>query len=156
MGKYVLSKNYKELGSVVFRQAKASNHCSRLHGYALSFYFEFEAETLDACHWVMNFGGFRELKDFLEDNFDHTMLVARDDPEIDTLVQLGRKGLAKVVVLEKTGCEAIADYLYDYVNAVFLQASGQQARVWCCKVEVREKDSNRAMRLGSRPAKEAS
>ena len=150
MAKYLLSKSYKELGSVVFRQAKANNHCQRLHGYALSFHFEFEASTLDAAHWVMNFGGFRELKTFLEDKFDHTLLVAKDDPAIETLMALGEQGLAKVIVMEKTGCEALADYLYDYVNGVFLQASGEQERVWCTKVEVREKESNMAMRVGER------
>ena len=62
--------------SCAFRQWKADSHCNLIHGYALSFHFEFESEELDSRNWVMDFGGLRPLKDLLEDWFDHTLLVA--------------------------------------------------------------------------------
>jgi hypothetical protein len=67
-------------------------------------------------------------------------------------LRLGKIGLAKITEVEKTGCEGIADFLYEYVNTIYLPAfgSGEAERVWCSKVEVRETDSNMAMRVGHR------
>lgn len=152
MAKYISTKTYKQLGPVAYRQHRADSHCNLIHGYALSFHFEFEADTLDARNWVMDFGGLRPLKDLLEDWFDHTLLVADDDPDREHLLKLGELGLAKITEVEKTGCEGLASYLYEYINTIFLPDYGKEeaARIWCCKVEVRETDSNMAMRVGHR------
>lgn len=48
MAKYISTKTYRQIGSVAYRQWRADSHCHNLHGYALSFHFEFEADTLDA------------------------------------------------------------------------------------------------------------
>ena len=150
MAKYVSTKAYKELGPVAYRQWRADSHCNKLHGYALSFYFEFESDTLDVRNWVVDYGSLRPLKHFLENQFDHTLLVALDDPDRKHFIQLEALGLAKVVDVEKTGCEGLADALYEYVNTVFLKDYGYADRVWCSKVEVRETESNMAMRIGHR------
>lgn len=155
MTKYISTKTYRQIGPVAYRQWRADSHCRFLHGYALSFHFEFECDTLDARNWCVDFGGLRDLKYKLEEWFDHTLLVAVDDPERETLLELGRKGLAKITEVEKTGCEGLADFLYEYVNTIFLPGWGEESkRVWCCKVEVRETDSNMAMRIGHREDRE--
>ena len=105
MFKYVSTKTYPNLGPVCYRQWKAESHCNLLHGYALTFHFEFGANELDVRNWVVDFGGLKDLKYKLEEWFDHTLLLATDDPEFETLNNLGKKGLAKVIVVEKTGCE---------------------------------------------------
>lgn len=150
--KYISTKTYTNLGSVAYRQWRADSHCNRVHGYALSFHFEFETDTLDARNWVMDYGGLRPLKDFLEENFDHTFLVAVDDPDREAMIKLGELGLAKIVEVEKTGCEGLADYLYKYINGILLPEYGADVadRIWCSKVEVRETVSNMAMRIGHR------
>lgn len=148
--KYVSTKTYKQIGPVAYRQWRADSHCNLIHGYALSFHFEFEAETLDARNWVIDFGGLKPLKGMLEDWFDHTLLVAVDDPQREELLRLGELKLAKIVEVEKTGCEGIAQFLYEYINTIFLPNYGEQHRVWCTKVEVRETDANMAMIVGTR------
>ena len=150
--KYISTKTYRHLGPVAYRQHRADSHCNLIHGYALSFHFEFESDDLDARNWVFDFGGLKPLKEMLEEWFDHTLLVAVDDPKRDTLLELGKLGLAKITEVEKTGCEGIADFLYEYINTIFLPSCGssEASRVWCCKVEVRETDSNMAMRVGHR------
>lgn len=151
--KYISTKSYKQIGPVAYRQWRAESHCNLIHGYALSFHFEFEADTLDARNWVVDFGSLKPLKALLEDWFDHTLLVAVDDPQFDELMRLGDLKLAKPVEVEKTGCEGIADFLYEYINTIFIPSfigSGEAERVWCSKVEVRETDSNMAMRVGHR------
>ena len=148
MAKYISTKTYNQIGPVAYRQWRADSHCNLLHGYALSFHLEFECDTLDARNWCMDFGGLKPLKDLLEDWFDHTLLVAQDDPMREHLLNLGKLKLAKITEVEKTGCEGIADFLYEYINTIFLKDYGEKDRVWCSKVEVRETDANMAMRVG--------
>lgn len=152
MAKFISTKTYKQMAPLAYRQWKADSHCKLIHGYALSFHFEFECDTLDARNWCMDFGGLKPLKQQLEEWFDHTLLVADDDPMRAELMRLGELGLAKITQVPKTGCEGISDFLYKYINGVFLPQYGQAEaeRIWCCKVEVRETESNMAMRVGHR------
>ena len=150
MAKYISTKTYNQIGPVAYRQWRADSHCNLIHGYALSFHLEFECDTLDARNWCMDFGGLKPLKGLLEDWFDHTLLVAQDDPMREHLLKLGELKLAKITEVEKTGCEGIADFLYEYINTIFLPSYGEKERVWCCKVQVRETDANMAMRIGHR------
>jgi len=146
---FVSTKTYHQAFPVAYRQWRADSHCCQIHGYALTFHFEFESETLDVRNWVIDFGGLRPLKAQLEEWFDHTLLVAVDDPERDTLMAMHNK-LAKCVEVERTGCEGIADWLYEYINGTYLPSVGEAERVWCRRVEVRETDANMAYREGSR------
>jgi len=150
MAKYISTKTYNQIGPVAYRQWRADSHCNLIHGYALSFHLEFECDTLDARNWCMDFGGLKPLKGLLEDWFDHTLLVAQDDPMREHLLELGKLKLAKITEVEKTGCEGISDFLYEYINTIFLPNYGEKERVWCSKVEVRETDANMAMRVGHR------
>lgn len=152
MAKWISTKTYRQIGPVAYRQWRADSNCKFLHGYSLSFHFEFEADTLDARNWVMDFGGLRPLKEKLEEWFDHTLLLASDDPLYDEIKRLGDLGLAKITEVERTGCEGIADFLYKYINGVFLPQYGaaEAARIWCSMVQVRETDANMAMRVGHR------
>lgn len=154
--KYISTKTYNQIAPLAYRQWKADSNCRLIHGYALSFHFEFEADTLDARNWILDFGSLRGLKEFIEEHFDHAFLLAQDDPHYETIKNLGNLGIAKITEVEKTGCEGIADYLYEYVNTIFLPSfgTGEASRVWCCKVQVRETDANMAMRIGHREDRE--
>jgi 6-pyruvoyltetrahydropterin/6-carboxytetrahydropterin synthase len=112
---------------------------------------EFESDSLDVRNWVVDFGGLKPLKAQLEEWFDHAFLVAEDDPHKDEIVDLvKRTGVAKITFVEKTGCEGIAEFLYKYINTIYLPNVGEIDRVWCTKVEVRETDANMAMVIGER------
>ena len=150
--KFRSTKTYRQIAPCAYRQWKADSHCNQIHGYAFSFHFEFETDDLDARNWAFDYGGLRPLKDKLEEWFDHTLLVAQDDPMRNELLRLGELGLAKITEVEKTGCEGLSDFLYEYINTIFLPSCGKSEadRLWCCKVEVRETDSNMAMRVGHR------
>ena len=150
MAKYISTKTYKQIGPVAYRQWRADSHCNLIHGYALSFHFEFTSDTLDSRNWVVDFGSLKPLKGLLEEWFDHTLLVAEDDPMKHELIRLGDLGLAKITMVERTGCEGIADWLYEYINTCWLKDYGYGDRVWCNRVEVRETDANMAMRVGNR------
>jgi 6-pyruvoyltetrahydropterin/6-carboxytetrahydropterin synthase len=115
--------------------------------------FYFGTNNLDVRNWVADYGGLKELKKILEDQFDHTLLVAQDDPELDIYRELERRKLAKLTVLPKLGCEGLADQLYKFVNGVFIPdywGQGEADRLWCFRVEVRETQANMAYREGHR------
>lgn len=151
--KYVSTKEYIDAFPIAYRQWRADSHCNKIHGYSLSIKLYFGTDTLDARNWCADFGGLRELKGHLDDWFDHTTLVAQDDPKLDKLLLLGSNGLAKITIVEKTGCEGLADFLYHYINEIFIPDNwgpSESERLWCFRVEVRETQANMAYREGHR------
>jgi 6-pyruvoyltetrahydropterin/6-carboxytetrahydropterin synthase len=130
--------------SAVFRQPKADHsHCHLLHGYSLAFTFTFACRELDEKNWVVDFGGLKQLKNWLEDSFDHKVVVDSADPKIDILYMLEQQGLAEITVMDGVGAEKFAQHAYDFAdNLVFEMTNG---RCWCVKVEVAEHGSNSAI-----------
>ena len=146
---YISTKTFgHELGlSACFRQWRAESHCRLLHGYALAVKFEFEADELDVRNWVVDFGSMKSLKGMLEDTFDHTLLVAQDDPMFQALKALDRLGIARVVEVDNTGCEAFAQLIYS-VTELWLRDNGYAPRCRVRSVEVREHGANSAIYTG--------
>jgi 6-pyruvoyltetrahydropterin/6-carboxytetrahydropterin synthase len=102
--------------SCCFRQWRAKDsHCRYLHGYSLEVRLTFQAVP-DERGWIQDFGGLKWVKTMLEEGFDHKLLVAQDDPYIGELKALDTFGLAQVVVVEHTGCEAFAKMIFDAVE----------------------------------------
>jgi 6-pyruvoyltetrahydropterin/6-carboxytetrahydropterin synthase len=127
------------------RQWSAESHCHLLHGYSLGFRFTFAAEQLDRRGWVIDFGkgGFGAIREWLHATFDHTLLVAEDDPLIDEFRRLDRLGLADLRVLPGTSCEQIAAYAFELCDPRVLEAS--QGRCWIASVECFEHGANSAI-----------
>ena len=114
-----------------------------MHGYALAFSFKFEAAMLDHNNWVVDFGGLKWLKAWLENQFDHTTLVAQDDPEMETFRMLHDKKLIDMRVIPGVGCEKTAEYVFDHVASQI--DSLYAGRVKLISVEVREHPGNSAI-----------
>jgi 6-pyruvoyltetrahydropterin/6-carboxytetrahydropterin synthase len=130
--------------SCCFRQWRASHsHCSLVHGYALAFKFVFATHELDERNWCFDFGGLKAVRAWLHEMFDHTMLVAADDPQLALFCRLDELGLAAIRVLPAVGCEAVAKHVFDHVCAYVRRESG--GRVWLESVEVREHGGNSAL-----------
>lgn len=129
--------------SCCFRQHAAKHsHCSMLHGYSIAVELTFEAYSLDARNWVMDFGGLGKVKNFLESYFDHTLLVAKDDPALPAFHRLADEGLVDLRVLEAVGCEAFAEFIHGQVTS--LLRFTEESRVRLAKVKVMEHGSNAA------------
>lgn len=142
---YRSSKTYgHEIGlSAAFRQWRAQSHCRLIHGYALSVHLEFEADELDERNWVVDFGSLKSFKAQLENTFDHKLLVAADDPMLIHLEELEDKGLAQIVVVPATGCEAFAEMIFEAAD-IWLEDNGYKPRVRMHHVTVREHGANSA------------
>ena len=102
-------RSYKEFNgySTAFRQWRANSHCRFIHGYALRFKVWFDGE-LDERNWVVDFGCFKRngVKDWFKHMFDHTTVVASDDPHLETFEKMDKEGL----ILANQG-ETLQDYL---------------------------------------------
>ncbi len=150
MGKFQSSKVFDGF-STVFRQWKAeTTHCRFVHGYGISFKVYFEG-GLDERNWVWDFGGMKRAKTKIDGKspkawmdymFDHTLVVAQDDPFIEAFKQMEEAGVAQVRVIPATGAEKFAEYIYNKLNEfVHTETDG---RVKVTKVKFMEHGKNAA------------
>lgn len=128
--------------SCAFRQWRADSHCNLIHGYALQFEFVFGGTELDERNWIVDFGGLKPLKEWLKQMFDHTYLVAEDDPEMDTVLMLQDRGLIDMRVVPATGCERFAEMAFDKAEEIVSKLT--DGRCWVQSVTVREHEANSA------------
>ena len=130
--------------SAVFRQPKADHsHCHLLHGYSLAFKFTFGCKDLDDKNWAVDFGGLKELKRWLEEQFDHKTVIDSEDPHMEDFYELEKKGLAEIVVLDGVGAEKFAEHAWRYADELIRKASGD--RCWCESAECSEHGANSAI-----------
>ena len=137
--------------SCCFRQWKATTtHCRFLHGYGVSFKVWFEGD-LDHRNWVWDFGGMKRAKtkidgmspkEWMDYMFDHTLVVAEDDPELLAFQQMDKAGVAQVRVIPATGAEKFAEYIYNKLNK-FVDTE-TEGRVRVTKVKFMEHGKNAA------------
>ena len=138
--------------STCFRQWKAdTTHCQYLHGYDVEFEVTFEGE-LDHRNWVWDFGGMKRAKNLIEGKqpkawmeymFDHTVVVAEDDPAMSDFVDLDARGIIQLRVAPAVGAEKFAEYLYHKLND-FVQLE-TEGRVKVTKVKFMENHKNSAI-----------
>ena len=140
---YGSTKAWRATVSTAFRQWRADSHCNLNHGYALEFIATFEADELDSRYWVVDFGSLKSFKGWLERMFDHTTLVASDDPHLEWFRQAHERKILDLRVVEAAGCEATARLVFEYLE-MWLTDNGYSPRVRLMKLEVREHENNSA------------
>ena len=138
--------------SCVFRQWKAENtHCRFLHGYGVSFRVWFQGE-LDERNWVWDFGGMKRAKTqidgmnpkaWMDYMFDHTMIVAEDDPFLESFKRMDEAGAAQVRVVPATGAERFAQFIFEKIDSFVKEET--EGRVKVLKVEFMEHGKNSAI-----------
>lgn len=92
---------------------------------------------------MVDFGGLKEVKKFLEQQFDHTFLIAQDDPELETFKALDKKGVIQLRILPNPGMEGTAQYVYEQASKILETLYGKRA--WITRVEVCENEKNSAI-----------
>lgn len=130
--------------SCCFRQHRASSHCQFLHGYAIKVKLVFAAFDLDDRNWVIDFGSYGPIREWLKATFDHTTVVAADDPMLAWFREANACGILRLVVLENVGCEAFARLIFKRA-ANWLHDIGEAGRVSLVSVEVSEHEGNSAV-----------
>jgi len=141
--KYISTKIFDNY-SIALRQHKAKHsQCQLLHGYALSFKVWFTSDDLDDMNWIVDFGGFKQngLKDWMNDMFDHTLLLEKDDPYLDLFQSVPE--ICKLKVLDKMGAESLSKLVFDKFNDTLSKTDGGRCSV--IKVECFENNKNSAI-----------
>lgn len=151
MAKYISTKTYgNDRGlSCCFRQWRSTHsHCSLLHGYSIGIKLVFESDTLDSRNWVMDFGGLAAFKAWAEYMFDHTLIVAKDDPmlgsfeTLNTLVNINapdphsdvpnlRGAVCDLRVVDAVGCEKFSELAYHtmtYILQLYQNGHGYELK----------------------------
>ena len=138
--------------SCCFRQWKAeTTHCRFLHGYGVSFRVTFEG-NLDHRNWVWDFGGMKRAKtlidgmqpkEWMDTMFDHTVIVAIDDPKLETFQAMEVMGIIQLRVVEATGAEKLAQFKYNKLSEFVYEET--QGRVRIAQVEFMEHGKNTAI-----------
>jgi len=151
MGKFQSTKVFDGF-SCVFRQWKAEGtHCKYVHGYGVSFRVWFEGE-LDERNWVWDFGGMKRAKGTIDGKnpkawmdymFDHTMIIAEDDPYVNAFKEMDRVGVAQVRIIPAVGAEQFAKYIYEKLDAFIQEETAGRVKV--ARVEFMEHNKNTAI-----------
>jgi 6-pyruvoyltetrahydropterin/6-carboxytetrahydropterin synthase len=102
-------------------------------------------------NWVWDFGGMKRAKTqidgmspkaWMDYMFDHTVIVAEDDPYRSYFHNMDKEGIIQLRVIPATGAEAFASYLFkkldDFVN------EETEGRVKVIKVKFMEHNKNAA------------
>jgi len=155
MAKFISTKLFDGY-STIFRQWRAEGtHCKFIHGYGISFRLWFEGD-LDERNWVWDFGGMKRArtqidgmnaKQWMDHMFDHTTILAPDDPELEMFIELNNRGAIQLRILEgPVGAEQFAKFIYGKVNP-FVQEE-TNGRVWLTQVEFFENKRNSAIYIG--------
>jgi 6-pyruvoyltetrahydropterin/6-carboxytetrahydropterin synthase len=138
--------------STVFRQWRAEGtHCSFLHGYGISFKIIFEGD-LDERNWVWDFGGMKRAKNtidgvppkvWMDYMFDHTYIIAEDDPFLPEAIKMDKAGIVQLRIIPATGAEQFAKFIYEKVSE-FIKIE-TEGRVRVVSVEFKEHAKNSAI-----------
>lgn len=155
MTRYVSTKLFDNY-SVAIRQWRAQHsHCQLLHGYGIYFKVWFASNSpdidkqLDEMNWIVDFGGFKSkptgngLKDWMNHMFDHTLLIEKDDPQLETFKYMDELRLCDLRIMDKMGCESLAKLVFDKFNDVLSKTDGARCKV--IKVECFEHGKNSAI-----------
>jgi 6-pyruvoyltetrahydropterin/6-carboxytetrahydropterin synthase len=152
MPRYISAKNFDNF-SVALRQWKAKHsHCQLLHGYAFEIKVWFASnesdidKQLDDMNWIVDYGSFKKpphgngLREWLDEIFDHTTLIEKDDPYLDFFQSAAQEGLMKLIIMEKMGAESVAKLVFDKFNEVLSKTDAGRCKV--IKVECFENKNN--------------
>ena len=81
-------------------------------------------------------------KAWMDYMFDHTLIVAEDDPEVEAFKQMDTAGVAQVRIIPATGAEKFSEYIYTKLNSFVKAETDNRVRV--TKVKFMEHGKNAA------------
>jgi len=145
---YRSSKTFRNF-PCAHRRWQHKGHCKLIHGYSREFIFWFACKELQqGTGFVMDFGELKDVKEWLEDHFDHTLLLDNNDPLLPLFTELNYLGACKLVSYDDVGMEGTARFVYKNINPLIKQKTNN--RVWVHSVECKENNKNSAIYIGAK------
>lgn len=149
---FTCTKKYTNL-PFAHRQPSHPGHCRLIHGHNWSFTFTFGCNELEkGTGFVVDFGDLKWLKTWLENHFDHTLVLNSDDPALEYLrAALTRAPLAitmdshfaRIICVPNCGAEGLAKFVFEEVEKLLRFQTKE--RVFLHTVDVGEDEKNSAM-----------
>lgn len=133
-------KTYRDI-PFAHRQHRHAGHCAQIHGHNWAITLTFACRETDENGFVVDFGGLKYLKAWIDEHLDHACLFNADDPLKDAL--LARHGsLFKAYILPNCACEGIARHIHEVFDPLVREHT--DGRVWITQVEIEEDSKNAA------------
>lgn len=141
------------------RQHNHDGHCRLIHGHNWTFELTWAAEKLDENLFVIDFGKLKWVRAFLEDHFDHTLVLNQDDPWLKYLInglnpKFGpdaeknpptEEPFAKIIVVPNCGAEGLAAFVLHHINRIMTeQKLGMDRGLFLQTVRAYEDEKNSA------------
>lgn len=113
------------------RVVNHESKCAHLHGHNGRMEFEICAPKLDKVGRVLDFSVIKEvLCEWLEVNYDHKMLIYKDDPMKDTLLELDPDGV--IIVDYNPTAENICRHMVEVIAPTLFDAYGYNVQLIRC------------------------
>lgn len=113
-------------------------------GCSIKVHLEFAASKLDERNFVVDFGGLKNFKGWLEDTFDHTFLIATDDPQFERFAKADEDGLIQLTTLpEGYNANRFAEMIYEVLDTWLTDAGfAPRCEVYAVKVFAQEQSKS--------------
>ena len=108
------------------RQPKHDGHCAFIHGHNWSISLTFSAKELDCNGFVVDFGKLKYIKNWIEENLDHSCLLNEADPCIN---ELQNSKYFKFFIIPDCSCEGLSIYLFNELNKLVAKNEGGRVRI---------------------------
>jgi len=119
---FTVTKTYRDFPAS-HRQPTHKGHCRLIHGHNWGWDITFGCAVLDSNGFVVDVGQLARVRRFLEEKFDHTLLLNESDPLLPELRRVLEDGfneagikLAKILLVPNCGMEGLAKYVFDEVT----------------------------------------
>lgn len=112
-----------------------------LHGCERRFEVEFAcAEIEPESGLVVDGDAVGEIRAALRYQFDHTTLIAANDPQRDLFELLAERGVIDLRIMDNTGLEGSAAWVFETADRIAALATG--GRVWVSRIGAGESRNN--------------
>jgi len=117
---YKISKRFSF--DAAHRIWKHFGKCANIHGHTYEIIVHLNGEELNEFHVLKDYYHFKEFKEYVDNVFDHALVIQKDDIE---MVEVAQSLKTKHVILEATTAEYLAKHFYYkarelYENLVFM------------------------------------
>ena len=86
---------------------------------------------------------FKQPKEWMDFMFDHTVIVAEDDPELDYFKAMDKAEIIQLRIIEATGAEKFAEFIFNKLDRFVKKET--MGRVKVAQVEFMEHGKNTAI-----------
>ncbi len=113
-----------------------------MHGHNWDISVTFACDRTDENGFVVDFGKLKFLKNWIDENLDHSCVFSKSDPLMRVLRDAAPEAW-KIFVVDQCSCEGIARHLFGVFNDLVLRETSSRVRVVSVSVSEDKKNTAR-------------